>query len=385
MKSFEFATATEISFGRGKLAELPARLHAFGSRALVVSGASPSRPARVLEICAREGIETSVFAVSGEPSVELVREGVARGRAFGATFVIGVGGGSVVDAAKAIAVLLTNPGDPLDYVEVIGAGKKLELPGVPCVAIPTTSGTGSEVTKNAVLASAEHRVKVSLRSPYLLPKLALVDSELTHGVPPGVTAATGLDALTQVIEPYVSRASNPLVDAICLEGIRRGARALTRAFRDGSDADAREDMALTSLFGGLALANAKLGAVHGFAAPLGGMFDGPHGAICARLLPLVMAENVRALRARAPEHPALSRYETVAQLLTGEPKATIEEGIRWTEVLVLTLGIPRLSSYGMQSGDIPAVVARARVASSMKGNPIELEERELISILERAL
>jgi alcohol dehydrogenase class IV len=383
--AFEFATATEIVFGRGKLAELPARLRGYGARALVVAGASPTRSSRVVELCASERIDAEVFAVSGEPTIEVVRAGVAQGRAFGASFVIGVGGGSVVDAAKSVAVLLTNPGDPLDYVEVIGAGKTLALPGVPCVAIPTTSGTGSEVTKNAVLASVEHRVKVSLRSLHLLPRLALVDSELTHSVPRAVTAATGLDALTQVLEPYVSRASNPLVDSLCVEGMRRGARSLARAFHEGSDADAREDMALTSLFGGLALANAKLGAVHGFAAPLGGMFDGPHGAICARLLPLVMAENVRALRARAPAHPALARYETVARLLTGESNATVEDGVRWASELVAELEIPPLSSYGMRESDIPAVVSRAKVASSMKGNPVDLEERELAGILEQAL
>ncbi len=385
LMAFEFATSTEIVFGRGSLSSLSERLRGLGSRALVVSGADPSRSARVVELCGSEHVETALFAVSGEPSVEVVRDGVAKGRALGASFVIGVGGGSVLDAAKAIAVLLTNPGDPLDYVEVIGAGKKLTEEGLPCIAIPTTSGTGSEVTKNAVLASEEHRVKVSLRSLYLLPKLALVDSELTHSVPPNVTAATGLDALTQVLEPYVSRASNPLVDSLCLEGIRRGARALPRAFHDGSDADAREDMALTSLFGGLALANAKLGAVHGFAAPLGGMFDAPHGAICARLLPLVMEENVRALRARAPEHPALARYEAIARLLTGEATAQIEDGVRFATELVAELGIPPLSSYGMRENDIPAVVTRARVASSMKGNPVDLEERELAGILARAL
>jgi alcohol dehydrogenase class IV len=383
--AFEFATSTEIVFGRGTLSTLSARLRGLGARALVVSGANPSRSKRVVELCASEQVETAVFAVSGEPSIEVVRDGVAEGRAFGASFVIGVGGGSVVDAAKAIAVLLTNPGDPLDYVEVIGAGKTLAQEGLPCIAIPTTSGTGSEVTKNAVLASEEHRVKVSLRSLYLLPKLALVDSELTHSVPPAVTAATGLDALTQVLEPFVSRASNPLVDSLCVEGIRRGARSLARAFHDGSDADAREDMALTSLFGGLALANAKLGAVHGFAAPLGGMFDAPHGAICARLLPLVMAENVHALRARAPEHPVLARYETVARLLTGQATAQIEDGVRWAMELVAELEIPSLATYGMSESDIPAVVARAKVASSMKGNPVDLDEHELASILERAL
>lgn len=383
--AFEFATATEILFGGGKLAELPTKLSSFGSRALVVSSPNPARSARLFELCAAQRIETHPFSVSGEPTIEVVREGVAKGRALGAELVIGIGGGSVIDAAKAIAVLITNLGDPLDYVEVIGAGKKLVVPGLPCVAIPTTAGTGSEVTKNAVLASTEHRVKVSLRSVHLLPKIALVDPELTFSVPPEVTAATGLDALTQVLEPYVSRAHNPLVDALCVEGLRRGARSLSRAYHDGTNAEAREDMALTSLFGGLALANSKLGAVHGFAAPLGGMFTAPHGALCARLLPLVMEENVRALRARAPSHPALARYQAVAAIFTGDPNARIEDGISWVSELVTELGISQLSSYGMRASDIPTVVERAKAASSMKGNPIELEDRELVNILERAL
>ncbi|HEV8247977.1 MAG TPA: iron-containing alcohol dehydrogenase, partial [Polyangiaceae bacterium] len=260
-----------------------------------------------------------------------------------------------------------------------------EKPSVPFVAVPTTAGTGSEVTKNAVLSSSEQRVKVSLRSVHLLPRIALVDSELTHGVPPETTAATGLDALTQVLEPYVSVARNPLVDAVCLEGLRRGSRALRRAFSDGNDADAREDMALTSLFGGLALANAKLGAVHGFAAPLGGMFSAPHGALCARLLPLVMAANLRALQAREPASPVLERYRIVARIVTGDSGARAEDGVRWAEELVRELGIPSLGAYGMHSDDITAVVIKARQASSMKGNPIELSVEELSSILELAL
>jgi alcohol dehydrogenase class IV len=251
--------------------------------------------------------------------------------------------------------------------------------------MPTTAGTGSEVTKNSVLASTQHRVKVSLRSLHLLPRVAIVDPELTVSVPPGVTAATGLDALTQVLEPYVSNAANPLVDAICVEGMRRGARSLRRAFEQGDDLEAREDMALTSLFGGMALANAKLGAVHGFAAPLGGMFEAPHGAICARLLPLVMATNVSALDARQPGHVARSRYDEVAALLTGNPDARAEAGVRFVTELVEALSIPRLGAYGMKAGDVPKVVEKARAASSMKGNPIELDEKELAGILEAAL
>ncbi|HVJ17729.1 MAG TPA: iron-containing alcohol dehydrogenase [Polyangiaceae bacterium] len=383
--AFDFATANEVVFGRGRLTELPARARGFGERALVVTGSRVERAERVLALLRGAGLECSAFSVSGEPTLEIARDGVSLAREANASLVVALGGGSVIDAGKAIAALLGNGGDPLDYAEVVGKGRKIDKPSLPFIAVPTTAGTGAEVTRNAVLASHEHRVKVSLRSPHMLPRLALVDSELTHSVPPDVTAATGLDALTQVLEPYVSNAANPLVDALCLEGMARGARSLRRAFHDGSDADAREDMALCSLFGGLCLANAKLGAVHGFAAPLGGSFTAPHGALCARLLPLVIATNIRALQARAPASPVLARYETVARVLTGKPDARAEDAAAWAEELVSELRIPALRSYGMSASDIPDIVAKARQASSMKGNPIALEEAELGAILERAL
>jgi alcohol dehydrogenase class IV len=268
---------------------------------------------------------------------------------------------------------------------VVGKGRPLQVPALPSIALPTTAGTGAEVTKNAVLASSEHRVKASLRHDSMLPKVALVDPALTLSMPPAVTAATGLDALTQCLEPYVSCQNNPLTDALALEGMKRGARSLRRAVRDGQDLSAREDMALCSLFGGLSLANAKLGAVHGFAAPLGGQFESPHGAVCARLLPLVMKTNVAALRERAPASPLLPRFAEVARALTGNPAASIEEGIFFVEELTRQLAVPSLASYGMVAADISSVVVKAMAASSMKGNPIPLTSDELTAILEAAL
>jgi alcohol dehydrogenase class IV len=248
---------------------------------------------------------------------------------------------------------------------------------------PTTAGTGTEVTKNAVLAVESERVKVSLRSLSMLPRLALVDSELTHGVPPSVTAATGLDALTQVMEPYVSNARGPLTDALALEGMRRSARSLQRAFDDGSDADARDDLALTSLFGGLCLANAKLGAVHGLAGPLGGTLAAPHGALCARLLPEVMASNLS--QARVEKNlDIVERYAEVARVLTGARDAAPERGIEWVRELVEALGIPRLASYGFVPAMLDDIVTRARVSSSMKGNPVELGSDAIARIVELA-
>jgi alcohol dehydrogenase class IV len=299
--------------------------------------------------------------------------------------VVGIGGGSALDLGKAVAALLTNGGDPLDYLEVIGQGKKIEREPAPYIAIPTTSGTGSEVTRNAVLESPEHRVKVSLRSQLMLPKLALVDPRLCVSVPPEVTASTGFDALAQVIEPYVSNRRNPMTDALCLEAIGRGARSLLRAYRNGEDLDAREDMAIASLFGGLALANAKLGAVHGFAGPLGGMYGAPHGALCAALLPGVMAVNVAALQKRDPDSEVLERYATVARLLTDNANAQPEDAAVWARETAEELRIPKLSEYGVKQDALREITNKAAGASSMQGNPIVLTEEELEKVVRSAL
>ena len=283
-----------------------------------MTGLATARTNRLLDLLAAQGIDCVTFPVSGEPTVEVVRQGVQHVRHATCDLVIGFGGGSAMDTGKAIAALMTNSGDLLDYLEVIGKGKPLTQPAAPFIAIPTTAGTGAEVTRNAVLASPEHRVKVSLRSPHMLPRVALVDPELTYSLPPQVTASTGLDALTQLIEPFVSIRANPMTDAFCREGMRRAARSLRRAYEHGNDVKAREDMSLASLLGGLALANAGLGAVHGIASVMGGMFPAPHGAVCARLLPHVMEINVRALQERQPGSDALHRYDEVARILDGE-------------------------------------------------------------------
>jgi alcohol dehydrogenase class IV len=382
---FEFATANRIVFGPGTLPEVVPAAKTLGRHALVVTGRTPGRAERLLNLLAGTGVEATVFPVPGEPTTALVVDGVRRARAAGCDLVIGFGGGSALDAAKAIAALLGNDGDLLDYLEVIGRAQPLPRPGVPCVAVPTTAGTGTEVTRNSVLAAPERRFKVSLRSPHLLPRLALVDPELTLDLPPALTAATGLDALTQLIEPYVSARANPLVDALCVEGIRRAARSLRRACENGRDPTAREDMSLASLFSGLALANAGLGAVHGFAAPIGGMFPAPHGAVCAALLPPVMAANLRALRERQPDSPALGRYAEIGRLLTGRPQAGAEDGVAWVRALVADLGIPPLRTYGLTEADVPAVVEKAAQASSMKANPLPLTRDELADALRQAL
>ena len=382
---FNFAAAGEIRFGCGRVAEAGAIAAAWGRKALVVAGRNPERARPIIDSLKKAGVETSLFSVAGEPTVRSVAAGAAAAREAGAELVAGFGGGSALDAAKAIAVLAANPGEPLDYLEVIGRGKPLQRPGLPCLAVPTTAGTGAEVTRNSVLASEEHRVKASLRSPLLLPRCAVVDPELTRSLPPDQTAACGMDALTQLIEAYLSRRANPLTDALCTEAIPRTARALPRAFERGEDLHARTEMSLAALFSGLALANAGLGAVHGVAGPFGGLFRAPHGAVCGALLPHVFRANLAAVRARAPGSPMTLRFDRIARWLVGDPEATAEDGAAWIEQLVRKLGLPPLRAYGCGPEDLPELAAKARRASSMKANPIELTDRELMGLLEAAL
>jgi len=382
---FEFATATQIIFGPGMLREAGKLARPWGRRALVVTGATPGRAAALLPILAAEGIASAMFTVAQEPTVKTVVDGLTVARSCGAEMFIGFGGGSVIDAAKAIAGLYTNPGEPLDYLEVVGAGRPLAQPALPWMAVPTTAGTGAEVTRNAVLAVPERKVKVSLRSPHLLARVALVDPQLTLELPPAVTASTGMDALTQLLEAYVCSRANPMTDALCRAGLPRVAKALPKVWHNPRDAAAREDLSLGALWSGIALANAGLGAVHGFAGPLGGMFLAPHGAVCAALLAPVMRANIEALRARSPDHAALRRYGEIACWLTGRPEACAEDGVRFIEALVAELKISKLGTFGLTKDRISEVVVQAQQASSMKANPAVLSSAELAGALTEAL
>ena len=381
---FEFTTATQIVFGAGTRAEVGKLVRPWGRRALIVTGQSTDRAEPLREMLRAAGVAAECFPVAGEPAVADIQRGVARAREFGAEMLLGFGGGGAIDAAKAIAGLLTNPGDPLDYLEVVGAGKPLTCPALPWMAIPTTAGTGAEVTRNAVLSVPERNVKVSLRSPHLLARIALVDPELTLDLPPALTASTGFDALTQLLEAYVCSRTNPMTDALCAAGLPRAAGALPRAFRDGHDLAACTDMALASLWSGIALANAGLGAVHGFAGAIGGRFSAPHGAVCAALLAPVMAANLRALRERAPQHPSLARYADVARWLTGRAEATADDGVVWVAAQHAAMALPKLAALGVAEADFAEVVAQAQQASSMKANPVVLTADELAAVLAAA-
>jgi alcohol dehydrogenase class IV len=371
---FELAAPTRIAVGAGVIAQAAPALAALGAkRVLLVTGSSSRH---------REALGTSAsfvpFTIPGEPTLDMVADGRAVATRERCDAVVALGGGSAIDAGKAIAALASNDGELLDYMEVIGKAQPLPRPGLPCIAIPTTAGTGAEVTKNSVLASPEAKVKASLRSPHLLPRLALVDPDLLDGMPNSVLAVTGLDALSHLLESFVSIRANAFTLALGREGMLRLARSLRPAFDHGLSPERREDLAIASLFGGLCLANAGLGAVHGFAAPLGGMWKAPHGAVCAALLPAVVRANVTALAKRDPKSPVLGRYREIDQLV-GDDAAS------WTQNLRTALGTPGLGTMGVRAQDVPLLVAKAKVASSMRGNPIVLTDDELAAVVHESM
>lgn len=377
---FALALPARITFGAGTADELPRIVGELGRNVLVVTGGSPGRVQPLVEAIRAGADHLGLVSLAGEPSVADARRAAEAGAAIGADVVVAIGGGSPTDLAKAAAMLLANGGDPMDYIEVVGRGEPITEPARPVVAVPTTAGTGAEVTANAVLSVPEHGIKASLRHPGMIPRHAVVDPVLTVACPPDVTAAAGMDALTQCLEPYVSPHANPATDGWARSGLIAAGRSLVRAHADGTDLPARTDMALCSLMGGLALANAKLGAVHGFAGVLGGMTQAPHGAICAALLAPVCRANL----ARADER-LQGRFGDVARWLTGDPGAAPDDGLAWIERTVTALGIPRLSTFGLVDGDVEQVAAKAARASSMRGNPVVLGPEELVAVLRAAL
>ena len=378
--NFSFATASQVIFGLNsseKLSQLLVGRH----RVLMVSGKNSKKSEKLAQHFVK-GTEVTFFQVEHEPTTTVVNEGAKLARQKQCDAVVGLGGGSVIDAAKAIAAMATNPGDLSDYLEVIGAGKPLTKQPLFCIALPTTAGTGAEVTKNSVIKSLEQNVKVSLRSDAMYPDIALVDPGLTYSMPPALTASTGVDALTHLLETFVSNQANPFIDMICREGLTRVSRSLLTAYNNGNNEQARTDMSLAGMLGGMALANVKLGAVHGFAGPMGGMYPIPHGTVCASLVSAVIETNIEALKENGKD---LSKFTELARILTGSEGAVAEDAIVWTENLVRELKIPSLSEYGLSEADFPVLVQKAKAASSMKGNPVVLNDAQLNWILEKSL
>jgi len=391
--TFEFFSVGRIVFGRGTFARIGELAAELGHAAMVVTNAGERGDGgvvdRLFELLADADVGSGFMRQRGEPSIDDVDRAVEIARRDGCDIVIALGGGSAIDLAKAVAGLLTNGGTPLDYMEVVGKGQKLARPAAPWIAVPTTAGTGAEVTRNAVLGCPEKHFKASLRSQYLLASVALVDGELGVGVRPEVTARSGMDALCQLIESYTSVRAQPITDALALKGIALAANALPRAYDNPTDVDAREDMAMSAMLSGMTLSNAGLGAVHGFAAPLGANFPIPHGTVCAALLPHVMAANAHALRAESADHPYLLRYATIGRILTGHDDLTdaaaIDAGVQFTLDLTRKLDVPRLGTFGLTEDQLPDSIALARKSSSMRYNPVTLSEEALADVLRKAL
>jgi len=391
--SFEFRTVRRIVFGRGRLEQIGPLTAEFGRAALVVSNAGDAGDGgvvdRLADLLAASGVQEVFHRQRGEPRVADVERALAAAREAECDVVIGLGGGSAIDVAKAVAGLLTNGGSPLDYMEVVGAGLKITRPAAPWIAVPTTAGTGAEVTRNAVIACPERHFKASIRGEQLLASVALVDPELGVTVGPEITARAGMDALCQLIESYTATGSQPITDALAIRGISLAGRSLLRAYTDGNDLDAREDMAMAALLSGMTLTNAGLGAAHGFASPLGANFPIPHGVVCGTLLPHVMRANVAALRGQSVEHPTLGRYAEIGRTLTGradlaDPQA-MDAGIRWVEQAAERLAIPKLGPFGLTREGLGPMVSLAGKSSSMRYNPVKLSEADLAEVLGRAL
>jgi alcohol dehydrogenase class IV len=382
--NFEFSTTGRIIFGNGTIKKLPGYANSLGKNAFIICGKNTNRIDSITDTLNSADIKTSVFSVATEPTIPLVLQGIHEARSKGCDLIIGIGGGSVIDAGKVISAMIANIGKLSEYLEVIGEGKSIAKLPVPYIAIPTTAGTGAEVTCNAVLASPEHKVKVSMRNSLMYPRIAIVDPELTYSMPPAITASTGLDALTQLIEAFVSIKANPLTDGIIIEGLKRASRSLLAVYKSG-DRSAREEMCIASLFSGLALANAKLGAVHGLAAPLGGMLSARHGMICARLLPFVIEINVKSLIKNNPSSDSLKRFDTIAQNLTNNTQVSAMDAVSWIKNICAEMKIPALKDFGLKESHIPEIVKQAKKSSSTKGNPVELTDEELTQILYEAL
>lgn len=385
---FDFALSTEIVFGSGRISSLPEVCARFGRRVFLVHGASSAREGGVLDrirtAFAQSGLTLRSFKVASEPEAGLIDRAAEAVRKDGCDVVAGLGGGSCLDTAKAAAALARNGGSVADYLEGVGTGRKLVAPSLPFVAAPTTAGTGAEATENAVISEKARRFKKSIRSRLLRPAVALVDPALTLTCPPEVTAACGLDALTQLIEPFLSKGSQPMTDALAVEGMRLAGRSLPRVFENGSDLHAREEMSLASLLGGICLANARLGAVHGIAAALGALHGIGHGLACAVMLPHVLKANLDAAGAASPGGPLPGKFGVIARCLSGDARRAEDDAVRLCAELCAKMKIPPLSRLGVTPQDIPAIIEASR-GSSMKFNPVDLPDRAIAEALEKAL
>jgi alcohol dehydrogenase class IV len=389
---YDFLAPPKILFGWGRRREIGPLARGLGVRAFRVSGARRLVADGVIDELAAAlgaaGVESIRLAeIHREPSVEDVDRAVSalRERHSGdGDFILAIGGGSAIDLAKAAAAMATN-GDGAsvrDFLEGVGRGLAIERPPLPVLAMPTTGGTGSEATKNAVISSREPTFKKSLRSDQMIPRVVLVDPELAVSVPPNVTAQTGMDAITQLIESYISRRARPIPRALAIEGLQRALPAIVAAVENGASRPAREAMAHAALLSGMALANSGLGMAHGVAAALGVVCNVPHGLACAVMLPAALRAN-RAVAAR--ELAELHRATQTEVKLDGDDQDQAQAFIERIEQICHTIGIPlKLGQIGVRADQIPALVAQSR-GNSMSGNPREISDEELRQLLEEML
>lgn len=377
MASFDFQTAGKILFGRGKAETVPDLIANRGKRVLLVRGRQVAWVDHLFNLLVKSGLEVIDFKSQGEPSLSSVRAIAALGREARVDQVLAIGGGSVIDLGKAAAAVIPCKGDIEDYLQ----GKYLEFNPLHFTALPTTAGTGAEVTKNAVITVPDSQLKLSLRDDRMIPKLAIIDPALTDHTPKPVTLASGMDAITQVVEPFLSRRANPLTDAICQDAIKVGLPALVK-LAAGEDASARDQMAYVSLAGGIALANAGLGAVHGFAAVIGGRTNAPHGLICARLLGPAMKANAQ-INQRAGS--SMAKYDFIARSLSEAMGLSAENTFDELGSWLTDQSLPGLSAWITQPQNILETCEAARTASSMKTNPYDLSLEQLEELLLSAL
>ncbi len=378
---FSFLSPQAIHFGRGQSQQTVARAAALGNNIVLVHGASARRAQWLIDQCTTAGLTLRTFACVQEPSLPDIEQALARLKGTQPDVVIGLGGGSVIDFAKALAALIPCVKSPIEYLEGVGGGRALDHPPIPMIALPTTAGTGAEVTKNAVITVPEHAVKVSLRDARMIPDIAIVDPDLMQGAPKHVALTAGLDAITQVIEPFLSIKANPMSDALCRAAIPVGLGAI-KDLVERDAAQAWDDMAWVSTCGGLALANAGLGAVHGFAGVIGGKTNAPHGEICGVLLPAVLASHLRKAQEGSEIHARLMwvSHQIDAAFAHGKSGAGIDALREWSA----QMGLRGLVELGLSPSDFADVAAASANTSSMKGNPFQLSFDELFVILNAA-
>ncbi|WP_456295834.1 iron-containing alcohol dehydrogenase [Vibrio sp. AK197] len=377
---FDFMTATRVIFGQDALLSSLSVINQYGYSALLVTDKHNQEGNAVGDYLHNQHFRYQHLVVSGEPYITMVEEAAVEARKFGPDMVIAMGGGSALDMGKALAAVIPNKGNVYDYVEVVGRKVPLKSKPLPFIAIPTTAGTGSEVTHKAVLKSGQDRIKVSLRSSDMLADVAIVDPTLTYGMPKELSARGAMTAFTHLMEAYVCSQPNPLTDMICEEGLRRLSRSIIPScLRD--EPQGREDLAVASMLGGMASTNAYLGAAHGLAASLAGKMTAPHSVITARLAPYVMEENIKVAQLEG-KLEVLKRYRTMARILTNHNDAHMSDGIAWVKMILEQLRIPALSQFGVCRTSFEQVVDGAMKSVSIKGNPLPLTKARLTFILD---